>query len=175
MVVRRLVGALLTVLGGAALVALVGFVAAENHSPATPQMDYTRGTTSTTQGQVRHAYIHLSTYPDSEQGFHGPDGGPHPDWVTYGPHTDLTVPAHALVTVTIDQYDGGERITNPYFARVHGTVGGTETVEYILERAKATGEEYLPEQVYSVVETQFAYLRAIGAVGPPRRPDPPGT
>jgi hypothetical protein len=33
-----------------------------------------------------------------------------------------------LVTVTIDQYDGGEKITNPYFARVHGTVGGTETV-----------------------------------------------
>jgi hypothetical protein len=53
-------------------------------------------------------------------------------------------------------------------------VGGSETVEYILERAKATGEEYLPEQVYSVVETQFAYLRAIGAVGPPRRGDSPG-
>ena len=47
-------------------------------------------------------------------------------------------------------------------------VGGTETVEYILERARATGEEYLPEQVYAVVETQFAYLRAIGAVGPRR-------
>ena len=50
-------------------------------------------------------------------------------------------------------------------------VGGTETVEYILERARATGEEYLPEQVYAVVETQFAYLRAIGAVGPKRKPE----
>ena len=46
-------------------------------------------------------------------------------------------------------------------------VGGSETVEYILERAQATGEAYLPEQVYSVIETQLSYLRAIGAIGPP--------
>jgi hypothetical protein len=45
-------------------------------------------------------------------------------------------------------------------------VGGSETVEYILERAAATGEAYLPEQVHAVVETQLSYLRAIGAVGP---------
>ena len=44
-------------------------------------------------------------------------------------------------------------------------VGGAETVDYILGRAAATGEEYLPEQVHAVVETQLAYLRAIGAVG----------
>jgi hypothetical protein len=57
-------------------------------------------------------------------------------------------------------------------------VGGAETVDYILERARATGEEYLPEQVHAVIETQLEYLRAIGAVGPvagPARPpdDPP--
>ena len=46
-------------------------------------------------------------------------------------------------------------------------VGGAETVEYILERALATGEEFLPEQVHAVIETQLAYLRAIGAIGPP--------
>jgi hypothetical protein len=50
-------------------------------------------------------------------------------------------------------------------------VGGAETVDYILARCKATGEEYLPEQIYPVVETQLAYLRAIGAVGPARRRD----
>jgi hypothetical protein len=43
-------------------------------------------------------------------------------------------------------------------------VGGDETVSYILERAAATGEAYIPEQVYPVVETQLRYLRAIGAV-----------
>ena len=45
-------------------------------------------------------------------------------------------------------------------------IGGSETVDYILERAEATGEPYLPEQVYGVIETQLTYLRAIGAVGP---------
>jgi hypothetical protein len=45
-------------------------------------------------------------------------------------------------------------------------IGGAETVAYIIERAAATGESYLPEQVYAVLDTQVAYLRAIGAVGP---------
>jgi hypothetical protein len=45
-------------------------------------------------------------------------------------------------------------------------IGGSETVDYILERSEATGEPYLPEQVYGVIETQLSYLRAIGAVGP---------
>lgn len=50
-------------------------------------------------------------------------------------------------------------------------VGGAEQVAYILRRAAATGESYLPEQVYGVVETQLSYLRAIGAIGPPADPD----
>ena len=44
-------------------------------------------------------------------------------------------------------------------------VGGAETVDYVVSRSAATGEEYLPEQVHAVIETQLAYLRAIGAVG----------
>ncbi len=44
-------------------------------------------------------------------------------------------------------------------------VGGSETVGYILEQAAARGAEFTPEQVHAVVETQLAYLRAIGAVG----------
>jgi hypothetical protein len=44
-------------------------------------------------------------------------------------------------------------------------VGGAETVDFIVERSRATGEEYLPEQVYGVIDTQLAYLREIGAVG----------
>ncbi|HEY8217685.1 MAG TPA: hypothetical protein VIH82_11155 [Acidimicrobiia bacterium] len=54
-------------------------------------------------------------------------------------------------------------------------VGGAEQVAYILERCSATGEAYIPEQVYAVVETQLSYLRAVGAVGPPTTPeeDPP--
>jgi hypothetical protein len=52
-------------------------------------------------------------------------------------------------------------------------VGGAETVDYILDRARQTGDEYLPEQVHAVVETQLAYLREIGAVGPVAGPDEP--
>src|SRR5215813_10713261 len=44
-------------------------------------------------------------------------------------------------------------------------VGGTEIVEHICNRSKETGEEYIPEQVYGVLDTQMGYLRAIGAVG----------
>ena len=47
-------------------------------------------------------------------------------------------------------------------------IGESETVAYIVERCRADGLEVLPEQVYPVVETQLAYLRAIGAVGPRR-------
>jgi hypothetical protein len=50
-------------------------------------------------------------------------------------------------------------------------IGGSETVEYILERCAATGEAYLPEQVYGVIDTQLSYLRAIGAIGPPADDD----
>ncbi|SRR5713101_366588 len=49
-------------------------------------------------------------------------------------------------------------------------IGGSETVEFIVERSAATGEVYLPEQVYGVIETQLTYLRAIGAIGPPAGP-----
>ncbi|MEO8556777.1 MAG: hypothetical protein ABI474_08910, partial [Actinomycetota bacterium] len=88
-----------------------------------------KGTAQTPVGVLPHAFMELATYPDSMAGEHGPDGGSEPDWVSYGPTTNLSVPAHSLVTVTIKQYDGGEKITNPWFAKVHGTVDGTMTVD----------------------------------------------
>jgi hypothetical protein len=63
-------------------------------------------------------------------------------------------------------------------------VGGAEIVDHICARSRETGEEYLPEQVYGVLDTQLGYLRAIGAVGGaapppegprPRRPGPDDT
>jgi hypothetical protein len=53
-------------------------------------------------------------------------------------------------------------------------VGATETVDYILGRAAASGDEYLPEQVHAVVQTQLAYLREIGAIGGAAGPDESG-
>lgn len=87
------------------------------------------GTVQTGQGPMKHATLKLATYPDSMAGEHGASGGTHPDWVSYAPSTNLHVPAHSLITVTITQYDGGEKITNPWFAKVHGTVDGTMTVD----------------------------------------------
>jgi len=125
---RRVVGCVGTIVVGALVVVGVGWVLHERPGPAQGAAVVVRGTVATPHGRAPHVFVHLSTYPDSMAGEHGADGGAEPDWVSYGPTTTLSVPAHSLVTVTISQYDGGEKITNPYFARVHGTIGGTETV-----------------------------------------------
>jgi hypothetical protein len=118
-----------TVLGGAVVVALTGTILSHGSAQAAALTATVKGTAQTPQGVLPHAFLELATYPDSMAGEHGSDGGAHPDWVSYGPTSAFKVPAHALVTVTINQYDGGETITNPYFAKVHGTVDGTMTVD----------------------------------------------
>jgi hypothetical protein len=51
-----------------------------------------------------------------------------PGWPAYGPTNVFQVPAHALVTVTVRQYDSGGALNNPWFATVRGTVGNVATV-----------------------------------------------
>src|SRR5260221_447449 len=63
----------------------------------------------------------------------------HPDWVSYfiqdpstkkWVHTTLfKVPAGATVHVTILGYDGCTPLRNPFWGRVTGTIGGTETID----------------------------------------------
>ncbi|HVN12694.1 MAG TPA: hypothetical protein VMT69_11420 [Kineosporiaceae bacterium] len=126
---RVSVGAAATVLAGVVAVGIAGTAFARS-SASPPLLKATvNGTAQTPQGTLPHAFLQLDTWPDSLAGPHGKDGGPHPDWVSYGPSTNLAVPAHSLVTVTIRQYDTGEEITNPFFAAVHGTVDGTMTVD----------------------------------------------
>jgi hypothetical protein len=125
---RRLVGCIGTVVVGALVVFGVGWALHQRPAPAQGSAVQIRGTVSTPHGNVPHVFVHLSAYPDSMAGEHGPDGGSEPDWVSYGPTTGLSIPAHSLVTVTIKQYDTGGAITNPFFSRVHGTLGGTATV-----------------------------------------------
>ena len=79
---------------------------------------------ATSVGGTRVWTLNLATYPDSLSGVHGKNGGAHPDWGTYGPSTSLWVPAHALVKVTIRNYDTSARPNDLYYATVHGTVGG---------------------------------------------------
>lgn len=125
---RRLAGCIATIVAGALFVTFMASLLHQHSGPSQKSAVVIRGTVHTPQGDVPHVFVHLATYPDSLAGEHGTDGGAQPNWVSYGPTTDLTVPANAYVTVIIDQYDGGEAITNPYFARVHGTIGGTATV-----------------------------------------------
>ncbi len=125
---KLLVGALVTVVVGAAVVVaaiLVLRAGAINQPLLTAQV---RGTAQTSQGVLPHAFLNLDTWPDSMAGPHGPSGGPHPGWVTYGPSMNLSVPAHSLVTITVHQYDSGEALLNPFFAKVRGTVGDRATL-----------------------------------------------
>ncbi len=125
---RHLFGALGTVVVGAGVVAMVAVVL--NLLAAIPPTLYARrvGVVETNAGPVTHVSLTLSTYPNSMAGEHGRGGGSHPDWVSYGPTTNLSVPAHALVTVTILNYDTATPLADPFYGRVQGTVGGIEWV-----------------------------------------------
>jgi hypothetical protein len=84
-----------------------------------------RPPTVTASGKAPHARLTLQTV--ASLGF-----GPHPDWVSYlvkdatgrwVHSTVFTVPAHALVTVTIYQYDTATGLRNPFFGGPQGIVG----------------------------------------------------
>jgi hypothetical protein len=63
-------------------------------------------------------------------------------------------------------------------------VGGGETVDNVLAKARAADLDYTAPQVHAVLDAQMAYLEAIGALGPapprgiggenPPLDDPPG-
>ena len=121
----------LTVVLGVVFVAMVGalFSWASPQSRLPVQAADVRGTADTPKGVMPHAFLEISSWADSMAGnCHGEDGGDQPDWVTFCPTTNFQLPANALVTITVKQYDGGEKITNPFFAQVHGTVDGTATL-----------------------------------------------
>lgn len=67
--------------------------------------------------------------------------------------------------------DTTARGTDPAVNDDDVVVDGADVERFVLERAAATGESYLPEQVEAVVVTQMRYLQEIGAVGPAASPD----
>jgi len=129
---RRTLFALLTVIIGALVVAgsvlLFGKVQAE---PAVHRATVI-GTAKTPQGELPHATLELSIYPESTPGVPGPTSGvnkliENEGWPFYWPSTTIELPAHSLITMTVHQYDGSTTVWNPFFAKVHGTVDGTAT------------------------------------------------
>ena len=77
-----------------------------------------------------HVTLYFNTYPDSAGSVNGVaiHPGGNPTWPAYGPTNEFQVPAHALVTVYVRQYDSGGSLNDPWFATVRGTVGGVEIV-----------------------------------------------
>ena len=63
---------------------------------------------------------------------------------------------------------------NGHSTQVEGmvVVGGAETVDYVMHKARLVGAEFTPAQVHAVLDAQMSYLEAIGAVGP-EAPDEP--
>ncbi|MFA7323007.1 MAG: hypothetical protein WC005_01485 [Candidatus Nanopelagicales bacterium] len=127
---KRLLFTVLTVLIGAGIVAgSVWLLMDRQAAPATLKAKIV-GTAATPQGNLPHATLDLSIYPQSSASVPGPDTGVNAvidkfGWPFYWPSTSLELPAHSLVTITVHQYDGASTVWNPYFAKVHGTVGGT--------------------------------------------------
>jgi hypothetical protein len=79
---------------------------------------------------VPHVALQFQAYPDSTGTVNGKPVHPsgNPSWPTYGFTNQFQIPAHALVTVTLHQYDSGGSLNNPFFSKVAGTVDGTATV-----------------------------------------------
>lgn len=64
--------------------------------------------------------------------------------------------------------DGNGTASSPD-ARI--VVGGAETVEFVLGRARSAEFDLTAEQAHAVLDAQFSYLRAIHAIGPEAPPD----
>jgi hypothetical protein len=119
---KLVAGAVVAVLIGAIVVAGTIVILRSQQSNQPLLRATVNGTASTSQGTLPHAFLDLSMYPDSLAGEHGANGGDHPDWVSYST-TSLEVPAHSLVTITLNQYDSGASLLNPFFDMVQGTEG----------------------------------------------------
>lgn len=75
--------------------------------------------TTTSAAATPHVYVHMSIVTGKMLN--------KPGWPEYVP-SDITVPAHALVTVTITDFDNGPATVPAANLKVQGTVGNTEQV-----------------------------------------------
>ena len=128
--VKRLLFTIVTVLIGVGIVAGSVLILSKRQEQPALLVAKVIGTSPSPQGNVPHATLDLSIYPQSSAAVPGPTTGVNAaidsdGWPFYWPSTSLQLPAHSLITVTVHQYDGATTVWNPYFAGVHGTVDGT--------------------------------------------------
>ena len=114
---------------GVAVVAIL-FHAQTYTSPAGTQVAKSVGTVTVNGHTLQHVTLAFNTYPDASGSVNGQPihPGGNPSWPSYGPTNQFQVPAHALVTVTMRQYDSGGSLNNPWFATVRGTVGSVARI-----------------------------------------------
>ncbi len=129
----RALGIIITL--GVALIVFVGvgafFYSETYSSPSGTEVGKSVGTSVVNGVTMPHVTLQFQTYPDSTGSVNGVPihPGGNPSWPAYGMTNQFQVPAHALVTVDVRQYDSGGTLNNPWFATVRGTVGGTATVD----------------------------------------------
>ena len=132
-------GLILTFVIAVVLIGGIGllFHARTYKSPSGLQVARSVGTVTVNGVTMPHVTLHFATFPDSTGSVNGVAIHPHgnPSWPVYGMTNVFQVPAHALVTVTVNQYDSGGSLNNPWFATVRGTVGGVMRVDGRLVRA----------------------------------------
>jgi hypothetical protein len=133
------------VVGAAVVIGMVMTLGALAHPLPADHAQYV-GVSTSEQGPLEHAHVTLMTFPfnpyedqpwvdahvtgkTSPEGLAYPPPGDNQDWVTYWPTTTLTVPAHALVTIDIENYDSATPLLNPFYSRPQGVVGNAITVD----------------------------------------------
>jgi hypothetical protein len=133
-----LLGFVITLVVAAAVIVGVGafFWSQSFRSPSGLEVGQPVGTATVDGVTMPHVTLYFQTYPDAAGTI--PSGLPHsgalihpggnPDWPAYGPTNEFQVPAHALVTVSVRQYDSGGSLNSPWFSRVRGTVGGVAII-----------------------------------------------
>jgi len=127
---KRLISAVAFLIFGVAVVATVGFtlhaVSADSQKKSYATVN---GTAVVNGATLKHAFVSESVFPDdaTARTNHVNRTNSHP-WPFYT-EEHLVLPAHALVTMTLKVYDGGEKLNTNYFAKVVGTVDNTMTVD----------------------------------------------
>jgi hypothetical protein len=105
-------------------------------SPSGLEVAQSVGTATVNGVTMPHVTLRFQTYPDASGNL--PSGvahsgaaihpGGNSSWPAYGPTNEFQVPAHALVTVYVRQYDSGGSLNDPWFDTVRGTVGGVAII-----------------------------------------------
>lgn len=132
---KRVLAALVALVAGAGVVALIAWQGnAQSGEPPVLVAKADGTTVKTPLGELPHVTLAMDIYPQSGQDVPGPTEGVNAEyanlgWPFYWPSTTLQVPANSVVTVTLRQYDSGGPIYNDFFAKAHGTLDGTITVD----------------------------------------------